>query len=205
MLPASNGGEGIHFSKSASQQTVEAARPQYHLCQAILQSITRLRGSGAGLLGPGADDTEPRLIWGRRVRKWTPPPTQKAARFFYLLHRQRPDPAQNPRRPHMSPSVSGGFSAVLGTPPRPAVPHVTPPRPPVRLSDSPPRPPPDTPGGPQLRRPVSQVALSVPCPTLRWPLRIPARFSGGAGPPLPPLGSMATLSSAPRSAESRAK
>lgn len=152
------------------------------------------RSSGAlgrASSGPGADDTGGRAhLGGGGCGNGHHHLPRRQPRFFYLLHRQRPDPAQNPRRPRpsMSPSVSGGFSAQsLGTPPRPLA--------------GPSRDPSATPG-PSLRRPlrvprptlrwplslpwpVSQVALSVPCPTLRWPLRIPRAFlRWSPGPPL---------------------
>ena len=102
----------------------------------------KLRGSGASLLKPGADDTGDSAHRGEAGEETdtTTYPEGSPASSTYSTD-SVPTPLRtlgDPARP-CPPSVSGGFSSQsLGTPPRPlAVPHAALPRPPVRLSGGP--------------------------------------------------------------------
>ena len=176
--------------------------PQYHLCQAMLQSITEDQGLwGRASSGPVADDTGGSSHEGERgpeTDTTTYPEGSPTSSTYSTYSVPTPLRTLGDRPVQVPTSVSGGFSAQSpGTPPRPLArpsrgPSVTPgpslrrplrvPRPKLRWPLS-------------LPWPVSQVAFSVPCPTLIGPSVSPARFSGGArGGPSPALGSMATLS-----------
>ena len=188
--------------------------PQYHLCQAILQSITEAQGLwGEPPQGLEQTTQETALIARRRVRKRTPPPTQKAAPLLLPT----PPTASQPRsEPWETPPVHVPLLSLAVSPPNPRgllrdpLPSLTRPfRDPRSVSQAaPPRPPPDTQVAPQPSLARLSGSPQRPLPDSHVAPPRPPRVSQvvpGASPHPPSAPWRRCQCATPPSAESRAK